>query len=118
MPEVRPILADPATVRAAIHAKVSEAVRRRFPIQGKRYRAELKALRVREADVPPERQTELRLSGGNAPDVLLADIDILDGGGRVAASLEEFTPPPPPFPRRYGRGVRACTWPRRTREAE
>lgn len=86
-PAVRPILADPATMRAAIRDAVAKAVRARFPIRGRRYTAELTRLEVKEADVSPERQKELRLSGGNAFETVIADIAVKDAEGHLVTAL-------------------------------
>lgn len=89
LPAVRPILAGPDTIRQAIRDRVIEAVRNRFPIRGRRFSAELTRLAVKEADVSPERQKALRLSGGNASEGVYADITIKDAGGKTVAALSD-----------------------------
>ncbi len=87
MANIRSIIADPSEIREAIHSRVLEAVKAKFPIVSNNYKAVLKDVTIKRTELTSSQEAETRLSSGNAPDGVFADIDILDRNGKAVASL-------------------------------
>ena len=88
MANIRTIIADPSDIREAIHKRVLEAIKAKFPIQSNNYKAVLNNVTVKRTEMTAQQEAETRLAKGNAPDGVFADIDILDRSGKKVASLE------------------------------
>ena len=75
---IRRIITNPTDIRKAIHSKVLEAVRSKFPIAGKNFTAKLASAGVKFSELSHKKQSDLLLSRHNATDGVYADIDIID----------------------------------------
>ena len=86
---IRRIITKPGDIRKAIHSKVMEAVRRKFPIAGRHFTAELRNVDVRFSELSHKKQSELLLTRHNATDGVYADIDITDNAsGMVVGHMK------------------------------
>ncbi len=92
MPDVnkRNIVTDPRLIRQAIHTKVVEAIRHKFPVVGKRFTAKLLDLRVRFNELSHSAQRDLLTTKRNASDGVYADIEIVNNStGKVESTLKD-----------------------------
>lgn len=86
---IRRIITNPTDIRKAIHSKVLEAVRSKFPIAGKNFTAKLTSAGVKFSELSHKKQSDLLLSRHNATDGVYADIDIIDNtSGMVVGHLK------------------------------
>ena len=88
MANVRTIIADPGVIREAIHKKVTEAIKAKFPIVSNNYKAVLKDISIRQTELTSQEEAETKMRKGNAPDGVFVNIDIEDKNGKVVATLD------------------------------
>ena len=85
---IRRIITKPSNIRQAIHEKVLEAVRKKFPVAGRNFTAKLVNATVKFSELSHGKQSELLLSRHNATDGVYADIDIVENSsGRTVGRL-------------------------------
>ena len=83
--QIRNIIDDPAKIRDAIYTGVKDALRRKFPIEGRHFRAEISNIVVDHQPLTHNRQREILMAKGSAYDPVYADIAIINkaSGKRV-----------------------------------
>jgi len=85
---IRRIITKPSSIRQAIHEKVLEAVRKKFPIAGKNFTARLVNATVKFSELSHGKQSELLLTRHNATDGVYADIEVVENSsGRTVGRL-------------------------------
>ena len=85
----RHIIEDPRKIREAIHARVLEAIKRKFPIQGKEYTAKLLDASIRFEEISHSAQRDLLASHKNAADKVYGDVEIVKNStGQQVALLK------------------------------
>ena len=90
--DIRRIVTNPDTIRDRIHKNIIEALKEKFPIEGNKYRAELKDIRIQHALLSHDKQKHVLLAKGNASDKVIADIDIVNiSTGKVVSKLRKHT---------------------------
>jgi DNA-directed RNA polymerase beta subunit len=99
----RRIIEDPRKIRAAIHKRVMDAIRAKFPIQGREYTAKLLNLEVKFEDLSHAAQRDLLTSHQNASDKVYADIEIVknDTGASVTTLKHKLILNIPYYTNRY-----------------
>lgn len=99
----RHIITDPRKIREAIHNKIMEAVRSKFPVVGKQYTAKLLDLRVKFDVLSHSEQRKLLTTKRNASDGVYADIEIInnESGAPVATLKNKLVLNIPYYTNRY-----------------
>lgn len=76
--KVRYIITDPSNIRTAIFEQVMEGVKSKFPIESKRYIAELTNIYYKHNPVSYAKQREVIMSKGNISEGIFVDVTLYD----------------------------------------
>jgi len=90
-PGLIPVLTDAPTLRARVHAKVSEALKNVFPVDLKGRTIEVKDVVVHARDFGPRRQYDALMRGETLEEPIKGTLVLKDADGKVVDEAKNFT---------------------------
>lgn len=87
---IRPFVTDTTKIKANIHQKVMESVKKKFPVVGRKYTAVLDKLSIESKNIGYHKQHQTLLNKGSLFEGVFADISIIDNKTKkVVGSLKK-----------------------------